>query len=112
MPLPGESVAPVAVTVTEAAVCHESEPPLNDAASVGAVRSILTVEAAPATAGVQAEPFPALSVVRNWTSVCPSDETVTLVPAAGADQVEPPSVEVRCWMPAKPEPPLSVPPAA
>src|SRR5437588_1504446 len=112
MPLPGESAAPDAVTATDAAVCHASEPPENDAGSVGTVRSIRIVFVAPELAGVHAEVLPALSVVRNWTSVCPSAPTVRLDPALGADHVRPLSSDVRCSMPAKPEPPVSVLPLA
>ena len=44
--------------------------------SVGTVRSILAVLAALAVVGVQAEVLPALSTLRNWTSVVPSAVTV------------------------------------
>ena len=72
MPLPGLSVAPDAVTVTEVTVDQASEPPLTAAGSLGAVRSILTVLDAAAVAGVQAEALPAASVPRNCTRVWPS----------------------------------------
>ena len=48
-----------------------------------------------AAAETQAVVLPTLSALRNCTIVLPSAETVRLAPAAGADQVEPPSVEVR-----------------
>src|SRR5215831_13612674 len=112
MPLPGESVEPEAETTTDAAVCHASDPPVNVVGTVGTVRSMRTVFVAPALAGVQADTLPALSVLRNCTSVWPSALTVSLVPAVGADQVRPPSVEVRSCRPAKPEPPVSLPPVA
>ena len=55
------------------------------------------MSAAPVAAGAQAEVFPAASTDRNCTSVSPSAETVSEpVPGAlAADQVVPPSVEVR-----------------
>ena len=97
MPLPGLSVAPDAVTLTEAAVAQLSDPPLTAAGSVGTVRSILTVLDAAALAGVQAEALPAASVPRNCTRVWPSLTISADEPATGADQVPPLSVEVRYW---------------
>ena len=46
---------------------------------------------------VQAEALPTASTDRNCTSVGPSAETVTAAPAVAADQVAPPSAEVRYW---------------
>ena len=63
--------------------------------STGAVRSMRIVLAGVELAGVQAEALPAVSTARNWTSVWPSAATVIELPLTGADQVEPPSEEVR-----------------
>ena len=71
----------------DATFCHEVELPLMLGA-VGAVRSRRTV------APTQADARPATSTARNRTSVSPSAETASEEPAAGADQVEPPSVDV------------------
>jgi hypothetical protein len=57
--------------------------------TLGAVRSMRAV------ADTQAVVLPTLSALRNCTIVLPSAETVTVAPAAAADQVEPPSVDVR-----------------
>ena len=47
--------------------------------------------------GAHGETLPAPSTVRNWTSVSPVPLTDTPLPEAGADQVEPPSVDVWNW---------------
>src|SRR4051794_15854105 len=112
MPLPGLSVAPEAVTVTDAAVDQASEPPVTVVGSVGTVRSILTVLAAPAVGGAHGEALPARSVPRSCTSVAPSFAIVAVEPACGALQVVPPSVDVRYWYVSNPAPPLSVEPLA
>ena len=68
-----------------------------------------------AALGDQAETLPARSLVRNSTSVCPSDLTSMEGPAAGFDQ-GPPLVDVRCWYPltpleaSVPPPPVTVTP--
>ena len=70
---------------------------MTEVGSVGAVRSSLTVLPAPGFAGAHAETLPAVSVLRNWTVVWPSALIVSLLPLDGADQVLPPSVDVRYW---------------
>src|SRR6476620_2849448 len=97
MPLPGLSVAAVALKLTAAAVDQLSEPPLTAAGAVGTVRSIFTVFEAAALAGVPAEALPAASVPRNCTSVWPSLTISADDPATAVDQVPPLSVEVRYW---------------
>jgi len=47
-------------------------------------------------AEIHADALPAPSTARSSTSVSACAETVTLAPAVAADQVAPPSVEVRC----------------
>ena len=94
-PLPEVSVAPDAVTVTEAVLVHVSDPPVRVVGAAGAVRSSLAVLAAPAVPGVQAEALPARSTERTWTSVAPSAVTVVPFPTAPLDQDEPLLVEVR-----------------
>ena len=47
--------------------------------------------------GAHGETLPAPSTVRNWTSVSPAALTETLLPAAGAVQVVPPSVDFWNW---------------
>ncbi|MFN8121540.1 MAG: hypothetical protein U0237_03830 [Thermoleophilia bacterium] len=89
------SVAPDALTVTEATLCQAGDPPLAVGA-VGFVRSMRTVEPEVAEAGAQPLVLPAWSAVRNCTRVSPSAVTVAVLPAAGALQVVPPSVLVRC----------------
>src|SRR5207248_10314062 len=91
---PGQSFEPDPVTGTEAASVHDSEPPVTTGA-VGAVRSIMTVFAAPSAAGIHELALPAVSRLRSWTSVSPSAETVAVAPAWAADQVVPASVDVR-----------------
>jgi hypothetical protein len=54
-----------------------------------------TVPPAAPTAGPQAETLPAASVVRNWTSVSPSELGDTEPPAPVALHEAPPSEEVR-----------------
>src|SRR5438046_996505 len=113
MPLPGESVAPPPGTITDAALDHVSEPPEKVAGSPGMLRSMRTVlVVAPAVLGVQADASPALSVVRNWTSVCPSPLMARLVAAVALDHVTPASVELRTSIAANPEPPVSLLPVA
>jgi hypothetical protein len=63
--------------------------------SVGKVRSRRTVLPASATAGAQPDVLPTASADRNCTIVSPSAMTATLGPDAGADQLVPPSVDVR-----------------
>ena len=64
--------------------------------SAGAVRSMRIVLSGAGLAGVQLDGLPAVSTARNWTSVWPSAATVDRrAPPYGADQVEPPSVDVR-----------------
>ena len=70
MPLPGESVAPDAVSGTEALFCQVSEPPVTTG-SLGGPRSIRIGAAGGACRGVQSETLPAPSIARNWTSVSP-----------------------------------------
>ena len=70
------------------------------AGAAGGVRSICTRPFVP----VQAEALPSASSDRNSTSVAPSAEIVAAAPAVGADQVLPPSAEVRYSYPAKPDP--------
>ena len=91
------SVAPDAVTFTDATLSHDSEPPVSPVGSVGAVRSIFTVLPAPAAVGVQADAFPALSVERNCTSVWPSALVVTDDPLVVEPQLTPLLVDVRYW---------------
>ena len=74
-------------TATEATLCQVNDPPATTGA-VGTVWSSRTV------ACTQAERLPTTSTERNSTSVSPSAETGTEAPAAGDDQVKPPSVEV------------------
>src|SRR4249919_1774294 len=50
------------------------------------------------------DPKPAVSTARKRTSVSPSAVTPSEAPAAGADQFEPPSVDVSCSYPAIPAP--------
>ena len=65
--------------------------------AVGGVVSILTVLAVPGELGVQAaDVFPAPSTARICTSVVPSPE-IAAGAGSAADQVVPPSVEVRYW---------------
>jgi len=94
-PDPGESVAPDAETVAEAAADQPPVPPATTGA-VGGVVSILTVLPAPADEGVHAETLPALSMERIWTSVVPS-ALIVAGAATALDQVLPPSIEVRYW---------------
>ena len=54
-----------------------------------------TVLPAVADAGAHALLRPLASVARNWTSVWPGAVMAALLPAAAADQVLPPSVDVR-----------------
>ena len=82
--------------VTRETFCHADEPPVTVGA-VGSARSMRTVLAPVCAPGVQAEARPELSVARNCTSVWPGDAMVTPVPACGAVQVVPPSVDVRYW---------------
>src|SRR6185312_16778129 len=58
------------------------------------------------------ETLPAASIVRSWTVVVPSPVTTADAPGTDADHVVPPLVDVRYSYPARPEPPLSVPPVA
>ena len=88
------SAPPPAATVNDAWFFHVSEPPLT-VDSVGAVRSRRTVLPAVDGEGAQPEALPAPSRARNSTSVCPSAETVSFAPETGADQVVPPSAELR-----------------
>ena len=88
-PDPPVSVEPDAETATGAEACQDEEPPATLGAD-GSVRSIRTV------APTHAEVFPAPSTARSWTRVSPCAETVATAPAPAADQVAPPSVEVRC----------------
>ena len=97
MPLPGESVEPLTVTVVDASVSHDNDPPVIVDGSVGAVRSILAVLAALAVVGVHAEVLPALSILRNWSSVVPSSVTVADAPEDGVVQIVPLVVELRYW---------------
>ena len=84
------------MTVSDATLCHDSEPP-DSAGALGPVRSSLTVLAAPATAGDHAELLPEVSVLRSCTMVVPSAATTADAPVIVADQVTPPSVDVRYW---------------
>ena len=97
MPLPGLSVAPLAVTMVEAVVFQVNDPPVTLVGSVGAVRSILTVLTAVAVEGVQADTLPALSALRSCTSVVPSALIVATAPEPGVVQLAPPLVELRYW---------------
>ena len=64
---------------------------------MGAVVSILTVLPVPGDAGVQPPTsLPAPSTARICTSVVPSPE-IAAGAGSAADQVVPPSVEVRYW---------------
>ena len=83
------SVDPDADTLTGADACQADEPPTTLGAD-GSVRSIRTV------APIHADVLPAPSTACSWTRVSPCAETVTVAPALAADQVAPPSVEVRC----------------
>ena len=80
----------------DAVDCQPSEPPLM-LGSVGAVRSIRTVPVASGGVGVQSDRLPAASTARNSISVSPSSLIVASGPAVGADQLPPPSVDVRYW---------------
>src|SRR5215471_9312841 len=88
------SVDPDAESRIEGTLCHDDEPPLTLGA-VGFVRSRRTVSDAPGLAGTHADVLPALSTDRNCTRVSPSALMVSALPLVGADQVVPPSVEVR-----------------
>ena len=83
--------APAADTVTDASFCQADEPP--EAVTVGAMWSSFTV--APAVGVDQSEVLLSASTARNSTSVVPSADTVTVGPDTAADQVAPPSVELR-----------------
>jgi hypothetical protein len=87
------AVDPLAEIVTEATLCHDSDPP-ETVGAVGAVRFSRTVFSAPFVAGAQSEVFPAVSTARNRTRVSPSAVMVSLDPVVALDQVVPPSVEV------------------
>ena len=93
MPASGSN-APEPVTVTDARFCQDVDPPLTTG-SPGAERSSRTVAAAVPAAGVQADGLAAASTLRNCTSVSPSAVTLTVAPGWAADQVAPPSVDVR-----------------
>ena len=80
-----------AVAVTLAAFVQVVTGSPERVGAVGAVRSSRTV------ACTQADVLPALSSDSNCTSVWPSAVTFRLEPAIGADQVEPPLVEVSYW---------------
>src|SRR5690348_11757610 len=97
--------------VTVPDVCQVSDPPLTPD-NEGAVRSSLTVSVAPGVAGAHADWLPAPSTARNWPSVEPCAEIVGGGPEGADDHVCPPSVDVRYWYPASPEPPESVEPDA
>ena len=81
------SIDPAAVTLTRPTFCHTSDPPVSTGPD-GAVWSSRTI------ACVQEDSRPTPSTAANRTSVSPSALTPSELPAAGADQVEPPSVEV------------------
>ena len=70
MPLPGESVAPDAVSGTEALFCQLAEPPVTTG-SLGGPRSIRMAPPPVPAEGVQTETLPAPSIEWNWTSVSP-----------------------------------------
>ena len=89
------SVAPAAEIGSEVAFSHPDDPPLA-VGVVGAVRSSRTVPPMTVGTGVHAETLPALSMLWYSTSVSPSAGTFSELPATGADQVAPPSVDVRC----------------
>src|SRR5205814_5085005 len=90
---------------SEATLCQAEEPPETVGAD-GSVRSIRTA------ACVHADVRLVLSIERNSTSVSPSAATTSAAPATGADQVAPPSVELRYSNPATPEPRASTLPDA
>ena len=73
--------------MTDAPCCHEDEPP-DTAGAFGAVRSII------AEACTQPELLLAPSRAWNRTRVVPWAVIVAALPKVGADQVEPPLVEV------------------
>jgi len=105
------SVAPDAVTSTDATFCQLSDPPATVGA-VGAVRSRRTRFAAPGDDGDQAVALPALSRARTCTRVSPSAVITAAPPSVAVPQLEPPSVLVRYWNLEKPEiaslPPVAV----
>ena len=94
-PLPA-SLPPLPVTVTEATLCQTVDPPAT-VGMPGALRSMRTVLAAVAVAGVHADALPAPSMLRICTSVSPSPVTVAVAPFTALPQVEPPLVESRYW---------------
>src|SRR6476661_9598551 len=69
------------------------------------------VLAPPGVAGCQSVALPATSSAPNATNVPPSAAIAASAPGEAADQVAPPSVDVRNWYPARPEP-VSVAPDA
>ncbi len=81
--------------MAEAAFDQPPVPPATIGA-VGGVVSILTVLFTPADAGAHAETLPAASIARICTMVVPSP-VMAAGAARAADQVVPPSVEVRYW---------------
>ena len=81
------SIDAPAVTLASGRFSHASEPPMRVGA-VGAVWSSRTI------ACVQADSRPTPSTAANRTSVSPSAFTASEPPAAGADQMRPPVVEV------------------
>ena len=94
-PLPEVSVAPAAVTLTEAEVSQVTDPPASVVGACGAVRSIFAVFEAPAVAGTQAEKLPAPSTLRSCTSVEPSEVTANDEPVDDPLQLPPLLVDVR-----------------
>jgi hypothetical protein len=100
------AVDPLAEIVTEATLCHDSDPP-ETVGAVGAVRFKRTVLPEVGVAGPQPEVWPNPSTAWNCTSVSPS--AVMVIPSAAvvevpADHVLPPSVEVRTLYEAMPDP--------
>ena len=81
------SIDPAAVTLASATFRHTSEPPVSVGPD-GAEWSSRTI------ACVQADSRPTPSTAANRTSVSSSALTPSELPAAAADQVEPPSVDV------------------
>ena len=73
---------------SEATLCQAGEPPAT-VGSDGSVRSIRTATCVHPDVRLEK------STARNSTSVSPSAITSSVVPGRGADQVLPPSVELR-----------------